>query len=399
MDTLIHNGQLLPLDGKGLRARGYVGIQDGHIAVMGEGEPTERAACEVDAGGMVIMPALVDCHTHLMEFAANGVYHAQGPAQGLAGLANWMQALRHGVVTLGEHHLGHPVLRQPMEEYQNLAEFAPMEVYLAFGECIIGTEPLTHVAAIAPGSTLRQPLGDEDWAAMAQASDFPGESIFLNATVANLPAHLAPRAGEVTYSLAELRYIVDLFHRHGRRVGAHIEGMEAAELFLQAGGDVIHHGHGLEQGFGKRMASAGMQLVATPHAGTGSRPTSPAELYDMYKDGVCIAIATDSYIPPHPEASWYDFAAGHEVSPADLARVAAPVLAYFLAQGEPLDAVMAMLTSNAYKILNPALPGAGTLTPGAPAHILLSPGLPGVDVTDLSLVQKVWWRGQLVISK
>ena len=45
--------------------RGHVVIERGRIAAVGEGPVTDRAVgMRVDARGRVVMPALVDCHTH-----------------------------------------------------------------------------------------------------------------------------------------------------------------------------------------------------------------------------------------------------------------------------------------------------------------------------------------------
>lgn len=49
----------------GVIERGYVRIEDQEIAAVGAGDPPGSAAGEVlDAGGCVLMPAFVDCHTH-----------------------------------------------------------------------------------------------------------------------------------------------------------------------------------------------------------------------------------------------------------------------------------------------------------------------------------------------
>jgi imidazolonepropionase len=49
----------------GLIDRGHVRIEDGRIAAVGAGEPPGEPAGEVvDAGGCVLLPAFVDCHTH-----------------------------------------------------------------------------------------------------------------------------------------------------------------------------------------------------------------------------------------------------------------------------------------------------------------------------------------------
>lgn len=49
----------------GVIERGYVRIEGGDIAAVGAGEPESTGEGEtIDAGGCVLMPAFVDCHTH-----------------------------------------------------------------------------------------------------------------------------------------------------------------------------------------------------------------------------------------------------------------------------------------------------------------------------------------------
>lgn len=68
--TLASGEKLVPRRGAALRdlgiiERGYVRISDGRIAEVGSGELNRPVEGEViDAGGSVLMPAFVDCHTH-----------------------------------------------------------------------------------------------------------------------------------------------------------------------------------------------------------------------------------------------------------------------------------------------------------------------------------------------
>ncbi len=48
----------------GVIENGFVRIEDGRIARVGEGEPRGRDGTIVDADGRVVMPCWVDCHTH-----------------------------------------------------------------------------------------------------------------------------------------------------------------------------------------------------------------------------------------------------------------------------------------------------------------------------------------------
>ncbi|MCR4441583.1 MAG: hypothetical protein QHH10_05785 [Peptococcaceae bacterium] len=79
-------------------------------------------------------------------------------------------------------------------------------------------------------------------------------------------------------------------HDRGQKTGACLEGDEAARMFIEAGEDVIHHGHGISPDKAQLMAENGVALAVTPHAGTSKKPTSPQEVYEFYKKGVKIAV-------------------------------------------------------------------------------------------------------------
>lgn len=78
MSLLIHNARVLTLAGDpavrrgpatgdlGVIDRGWVRSEGGTIAEVGAGDPPAAGAAEtIDARGRVLMPAFVDCHTHL----------------------------------------------------------------------------------------------------------------------------------------------------------------------------------------------------------------------------------------------------------------------------------------------------------------------------------------------
>ena len=66
MDTLIANATLVTMNEKmEVIFGGYLGITDGKITYMGKTAPAEQPATIVDGTGMVAMPGLINCHTHL----------------------------------------------------------------------------------------------------------------------------------------------------------------------------------------------------------------------------------------------------------------------------------------------------------------------------------------------
>ena len=66
MDTLIANVTVVTVNEKmDVLFGAYLGITDGKISYLDKTPPQEQPATIVDGTGMVAMPGLVNCHTHL----------------------------------------------------------------------------------------------------------------------------------------------------------------------------------------------------------------------------------------------------------------------------------------------------------------------------------------------
>ncbi len=66
MDTLISNVTIVTMNEKmDVLFGAYLGVKEGKIAYIGKSAPTEQPATIIDGTGMVLMPGLVNCHTHL----------------------------------------------------------------------------------------------------------------------------------------------------------------------------------------------------------------------------------------------------------------------------------------------------------------------------------------------
>lgn len=67
-DLVIHDARLVTCDparsGLGVIDRGALAIADGRVVWVGDSGERTRAANEVSAGGRLVTPGLVDCHTH-----------------------------------------------------------------------------------------------------------------------------------------------------------------------------------------------------------------------------------------------------------------------------------------------------------------------------------------------
>ena len=66
MDTLISNVTVVTMNEKlDVLFGAYLGVTDGKISYIGSSAPEEQPATIIDGTGMVAMPGLVNCHTHL----------------------------------------------------------------------------------------------------------------------------------------------------------------------------------------------------------------------------------------------------------------------------------------------------------------------------------------------
>lgn len=403
-ELVVDNVKIWTLGEEGTIENGWLYARDGIIAEIGEGPLPERLAGkgiqEIDGKGRHLLPGLVDCHTHLMEYATSEIHQTASPsAQRMAATANLLLALRCGIVATGEHHLGHPILSMPMETYRDILNGVPMASALAYGCCWLGFEPRVLTSCTRPGQAFTQDiLTDEEYLAMARQSDFGGENLFMNYTCANAPLDAVPHAGGVTYDREKLTHIIGLFHREGKRIGAHIEGDDSARLFIECGGDIIHHGHNLSPETADIMAAKGTRLVITPLAGTSKRPTSPEETYSYYKKGVFLALASDSYIPPHPEARWIPLPQGFLAGPQEFLTICGSTVRYFIEQGVPVEEALRLITVNGRKILWPDQPDA-TLSPGRPADMILCDQLPAVESENAGCIRLVITQGEIQVCR
>ena len=124
---IITNALILPLTETRQSFAGYARVADGVIVEVGEGAPPRGHESEavIDAGGCVLMPGLVNAHTHLYQVLLRAVWEdlelmpwlkriygcarVLRPEHFYAGsLFGCVEAIRSGVTTLCEHNFLNP---------------------------------------------------------------------------------------------------------------------------------------------------------------------------------------------------------------------------------------------------------------------------------------------------
>jgi 5-methylthioadenosine/S-adenosylhomocysteine deaminase len=123
----IANALIIPMVAERKTINGYVRVRDGWIAEVGSGSPPDFVPGEelIDAAGRVVMPGLINAHTHLYQVLLRAVWEdlelmpwlkrIYGAAQVLrpehfyAGtLLGCVEAIRSGVTTVCEHNFLNP---------------------------------------------------------------------------------------------------------------------------------------------------------------------------------------------------------------------------------------------------------------------------------------------------
>ncbi|WP_442599994.1 amidohydrolase family protein [Neobacillus sp. D3-1R] len=372
MKYMIRGKKLVTVSELGTIDNGAMVIENGVIVVVGEWAKLQQDFPnleDVDYSNFVITPSLVDCHTHLLEFAPTSLYPVTPETHFVAGKALLFHALSAGITALGEQICGHPLCDFSIEEYRKAVKDFPMDISFATTSISIGFRDLAHFTSVTQSRSVKQnDLSDHRLVEkLAQHSDYPGENIFINATPANFTEEMVPRAGEIIYTANELKKIVDIFHETGKKIGCHVAGEEGIQLALDAGIDVLHHAHGITEPQIQTVLEKGVQVVATPMGGTHLKPNSPEEILQLVKHNVPVSISTDSYLPPYPKLSWLPFRDQSLKGPDVLMLIAHPSMKMLAAKQFDENEVLALLTANPAKILGKEKLY-GQLTPGLQAN-------------------------------
>lgn len=358
-------------------------MRDGRIAYAGarDGEPDPGDAEILDGAGATIVPGLVDCHAHFTgPGGANWIARFGDPeAELLARGPLAARALvRAGVLTARD--VGAP-RRLNLDIRDALAGDARAPRVLAAGTWIGRRDK-------APGFATFVDSGEElARAALAE--------IDAGSDLVKVMADTGRTGEEVTFSVDELRPMVDAVHARGKKVAAHCQGKGAA-VAAAAGVDSIEHGFGIDAAVSRQMRGrttfvptlsvfGSWETFVTTFGGrfAGTRDAM-AKLKEQAFEAVRTAKRDEVRI-----ATGSDFGGG-SVRPGHLAWEVELLVAAGL---EPYEA-LAAATWVGGELLG--VPHAGVVREGAPADVVLVHGDPLSDPAALWRVWLVWHDGVLV---
>jgi imidazolonepropionase-like amidohydrolase len=248
-DTCIADGQSADLQvGMSLL------IEDGRIASIGPNESVDPGDAEVlDGGGATVVPAFVDCHSHLtMPGGSHWIDRGSDPPGRLRDVArhNARRLVQAGI--LWARDVGSP------------ADQAGRAVSLAVRQELQGQagQPYIRVAGtwIATDGYLPMTIAVSDGKELADAALHQLDS---GADFVKIMLDGAQRSQTCPFSIKDVHRTVEAVHQRGRRITAHATILDGARVGAAAGVDSIEHGLELNDEIARTMARNHVALVST----------------------------------------------------------------------------------------------------------------------------------------
>ena len=229
-------------------------IEGGRITWIRPNESADPGGAEIlDGGGATIVPAFVDCHSHLtMPGGSHWIDRGSDPPDRLRDVArhNARRLVQAGI--LWARDVGSPADQDgravSLAVRQELHGQAG-QPYIRVGGTWIATDGyLPMTIAVGDGSELAG-------AALHQLDN--------GADFVKIMLDGANRSQTCPFSVEDVRRTVEAVHQRGRRITAHASILDGARVGAAAGVDSIEHGMELNDEIARTMATNHVALVST----------------------------------------------------------------------------------------------------------------------------------------
>ena len=250
--TVLHDAALADGASDSLRLGVSIAIADGRIEAIGANDEIDRAgAVVIDAGGAVIVPGLVDCHSHLtMQGGSHWIARGDDPPSVLRQVAreNAKRLIQAGV--LWARDVGAP-----------MADGRPISLDVRDELKVKTGNPYIRVAGTWIGKTgypdMWVTTDDEGLkdAALAQLD--------LGTDLVKIYMDAPGGAKESPFSVTALKAATDAVHARGAKVACHSGYLDGARVAALAGVDSIEHGMELDDDIARTMKKNNVALTST----------------------------------------------------------------------------------------------------------------------------------------
>ena len=250
--TVLHDAALADGSSDSLRLGISVAIADGRIEAIGPNDEIDRiGAAVIDAGGAVIVPAMVDCHSHLtLQGGSHWIARGDDPPAVLRQVAreNAKRLVQAGV--LWARDVGAPS-----------ADGRPIS--LDVRDELSGTpgNPYIRVAGTWIGKTGYPALWvtTDDDGLLAAAL----RQLDLGTDLVKIYMDAPGGVRDAPFSVPALRAMTAAVHARGARVACHSGYLDGARVAAEAGVDSIEHGMELDDDVARMMRRNGVTLTST----------------------------------------------------------------------------------------------------------------------------------------
>jgi imidazolonepropionase-like amidohydrolase len=402
----IQAGHLIVDAAQPARGASTVIVDNGRIARIDSGFTAPAGAKVVDERSRTVMPGMTDVHVHLTGTSGEPWYMGftqkySAPYAATVGLTHALEMAQGGFTTvrdLGGDTGAVIAIRDAVAEGRFpgpriKVAGEPLSISGGHADAATGLPPELAEAVDEAHLSPSVCTGPDECQKVVRHLAAAGVDVIkIMATGGVLDP--GTRGLEQHFTDAEMKAICDMAHFMGLKVAAHAHGAKGIDAAVRAGVDSIEHGTFVDDQGIKDMKARGTYYVATLMAFSGVErvmgsgklaPASEAKarqtfavwgkgLNAAYRNGVNIALGTDSAVAPHTEAN--------------------KELELMVTKGgmSPRDALIAATKGG------PALMGlsneTGTLDPGKSADLIAVDGDPLTDPTAVQRVGYVMAQGK-----
>jgi imidazolonepropionase-like amidohydrolase len=249
---VLHDAALADGTSGSLQAGISLAIEGGQIAWIRPNDSADTTGAEVvDAGGATIVPAMVDCHSHLtMQGGSHWIARGDDPAPVLQQVAREnAKRLAHAGI-LWARDVGAPMSDgMPISiAVRDELKGKPGAPYIRVAGTWIGKTGYPAMWVTVDGPELKD-------AALAQLD--------LGTDLVKLYMDAPGGVKDSPFEVDDVREMVAAVHARGARVAAHSGYLAGARVAAEAGVDSIEHGMELDDDIARTMKRNGVTLVST----------------------------------------------------------------------------------------------------------------------------------------
>lgn len=250
--TVLHDAAIADGTSGSLLVGESLVIEDGRIAWIGPKDSADTSNAEVvDAGGATIVPAMVDCHSHLtLQGGSHWVERGGDPPEVLRQVArDNAKRLAHAGV-LWARDVGAP-----------MAGGVPLSI--AVREELAGKAGMPYIRVAGTW------IAKTGWPPMLitvespQLKDAALAQLDLGTDLVKVYMDSPGGSKDAPFAVEDLRATVEAVHARGARVAAHATYLDGARVSAEAGVDSIEHGMELDESIARTMVKNGVTLVST----------------------------------------------------------------------------------------------------------------------------------------